>query len=383
MTRPVGVAVVGCGTISHQYLRNLTAFPDLRVVACADLDTDRAREVAKRYGVPVAGATEEAITHPDVELVVNLTIPSAHAAVAGAAIEAGRHVYNEKPFALDRESGTKVIEAAAAAGVRVGCAPDTFLGAGLQTAARLVAKGAIGTPLTALTLLQGPGPESWHPSPEFLFQRGAGPLFDMGPYYLTALVALFGPAVRVAAVARKAREERIIGLGPRAGVRFPVEVPTHTTTLLEFAAGQAATMVFSFDSPMHRSGFIEITGTEATMVVPDPNTFDGAVRLRRTLADDWVTIPAQGTTAGRGLGVLDMAQAIRADRPHRATGELGLHVLDVMLAVTASAERGEFLPVGSTCPIPGPLPAGWNPADGQPGRTPPEPESPMPGAAVG
>ncbi|MFJ2034023.1 Gfo/Idh/MocA family protein [Streptosporangium sp. NPDC087985] len=370
MTDPVGVAVVGCGTISHQYLRNLTAFPDLRVVACADLDVARAREVAERYGVPLAGAPAEAIAHPDVELVVNLTIPSAHAAVAGAAIEAGRHVYNEKPFALDTESGAEVVEAAAAAGVRVGCAPDTFLGAGLQTAARLVAEGAIGTPLTALTLMQTPGPESWHHSPEFLYQRGAGPLFDMGPYYLTALVALFGPARRVAAVARRAREERVIGSGPRSGVRFPVEVPTHTTALVEFAAGQAATMVFSFDSPLRRAGSIEITGTEATMEVPDPNTFDGEVRLRRTLADDWVTVPTEGATAGRGLGVLDMARAIRAGRPHRATGELGLHVLDVMLAVTASAERGEFLPVASTCPVPDPLPADWDPAEGGPDRPP-------------
>ncbi|GAA3508159.1 Gfo/Idh/MocA family oxidoreductase [Streptosporangium album] len=367
MTTPVGVAVVGCGTISHEYLRNLTTFPDLRVVACADLDVARAREVAERYGVPVAGAPAEVIAHPDVELVVNLTIPAAHAAVAGAAIEAGRHVYNEKPFALDTRSGTEVVEAAEAAGVRVGCAPDTFLGAGLQTAARLVADGAIGTPLTALTLLQSPGPESWHHSPEFLFQRGAGPLFDMGPYYLTALATLFGPVRRVAAVARRAREERVIGSGPRAGVRFPVEVPTHTTALLEFAAGQAATMVFSFDSPLRRSGFIEITGTEATMEVPDPNTFDGQVRLRRALADDWVVVPAEGATAGRGLGVLDMAQAIRADRPHRATGALGLHVLEVMLAVTASAERGEFLPVAGACPVPDLLPAGWDPAEGGPG----------------
>ncbi|WP_406314154.1 Gfo/Idh/MocA family oxidoreductase [Streptosporangium sp. NBC_01639] len=370
MTAPVGVAVVGCGTISHEYLRNLTAFPDLRVVACADLDVARAREVAERYGVPVAGAPAEVIAHPDVELVVNLTIPAAHAAVAAAAVQAGRHVYNEKPFALDAESGAEVIEAAAVAGVRVGCAPDTFLGAGLQTAARLIADGAIGTPLTALTLLQSPGPESWHHSPEFLFQRGAGPLFDMGPYYLTALATLFGPVRRVAAVARRAREERVIGSGPRAGTRFPVEVPTHTTALLEFAAGQAATMVFSFDSPLRRSGFIEITGTEATMELPDPNAFDGRVRLRRALADDWVGVPAEGTTTGRGLGVLDMAQAIRAGRPHRATGELGLHVLEVMLSVAASAERGEFLPVTGTCPVPDLLPAGWDPAVGTRAETP-------------
>ncbi|SNT29692.1 Predicted dehydrogenase [Streptosporangium subroseum] len=364
MTSPLGVAIVGCGTISHQYLSNLITFPDVRVVACADLDLARAQEVASQYGVPVATTPEQAMAHPDVELVVNLTIPSAHAAVAMAAVEAGRHVYNEKPFTLDRESGSKLVEAAATAGVRLGSAPDTFLGAGLQTAARLVAEGAIGAPLTALTLLQSPGPESWHHSPEFLFQRGAGPLFDMGPYYLTALVTLFGPTRRVAAMARRAREERIIGSGPRAGTRFPVEVPTHTAALVEFAAGQAATMVFTFDSPLPRWGFIEITGTEATMEVPDPNTFGGEVRLRRAGDDEWTPVPTPGTTAGRGLGVLDMAQAIREGRPHRATGELGLHVLDTMLAIAESAERSEFLEVGSTCPMPEPLSEGWDPVKG-------------------
>ncbi|MEU4832576.1 Gfo/Idh/MocA family oxidoreductase [Streptosporangium sp. NPDC023615] len=359
---PVGVAVVGCGTISHQYLANLVSFPGVRVVACADLDPGRAREVAERYGVPVAATVPEAISHPGVELVVNLTIPSAHAEVAMAAVGAGRHVYNEKPFTADRESGAALVEAAASAGVLLGSAPDTFLGAGMQTAARIVAEGGIGTPLSALTLLQGPGPESWHPSPEFLFQPGGGPLFDMGPYYLTALTTLFGPARRVAAVARRARDERVVGSGPRAGTRFPVEVPTHVTALLEFAAGQAATMVFTFDSPLRRAGFVEITGTEATMRVPDPNTFGGEVRLRRAEDEEWRPVPTEGTEAGRGLGVLDMAQAIREGRPHRATGELGLHVLDTMIAVAESAERAAFVEVTGDCPVPEPLPRGWDPA---------------------
>ncbi|MEU3166509.1 Gfo/Idh/MocA family oxidoreductase [Streptosporangium sp. NPDC006930] len=362
MTGPLGVAIVGCGNISHQYLGNLTSFPGVRVVACADLDLARAEEVAARYGVPVATSPQEAISHPDVELVVNLTIPAAHAEVALAAVLAGRHVYNEKPFTVDRESGARLVEAATAAGVLLGSAPDTFLGAGLQTAARLVSEGAIGTPLTALTLFQTPGPEVWHPNPEFFFQPGAGPLFDMGPYYLTTLVTLFGPVARVAAVSRRARDERVVGSGPKAGTRVPVAVPTHTTALLEFAAGQAATLVFSFDSPLGRTGFVEITGTEATMEVPDPNTFGGEVRLRRAADEEWTPVPIKGTEAGRGLGVLDMAQAIREGRPHRTTGELGLHVLDTMIAIAESAERGEFVEVGSTCPVPVPLPEGWDPA---------------------
>jgi predicted dehydrogenase len=358
---PVGVAVVGCGTISHEYLRNLTTFPDLKVVGCADIDVPRAREVAERYGVPVAGTVDEVINHPDVELVVNLTIPAVHVEVAEQALAAGRHVYSEKPLAMDRESGTKLLADAAAAGLRVGNAPDTFLGAGLQSAYRLIEAGAIGTPLTALTLMQSPGPESWHPSPEFLFQRGAGPLFDIGPYYLTALVTAFGPAERVAAVGRRSRDRRVIGSGPKAGTEFEVEVPTHVSTLVDFTAGQAGSMMFSFDSPLSRHGFVEITGTEATLAVPDPNNFTGELRLRRAGDADWVAEPARGASTGRGLGVLDMAQAIRQGRPHRASGELGLHVVDLMVSIAESAERGAFVPVESSCPTPEPLSEDWDP----------------------
>ena len=190
---PFGVAVVGCGNISKQYLKNLATFPDVRVLFCADIDTGRAKAQAAAYGVPASGSVEQALEHPDVQLVVNLTIPAAHAEVASAAIAAGKHVWNEKPLAPDVAAGRALLEQARAAGVRVGCAPDTMLGAGIQSARRLIASGAIGTPISALTLLQGPGPESWHPDPEFLFAKGAGPLFDLGPYYLSVLATLFGP----------------------------------------------------------------------------------------------------------------------------------------------------------------------------------------------
>ncbi|MEV0731603.1 Gfo/Idh/MocA family oxidoreductase [Polymorphospora sp. NPDC050346] len=358
---PVGVAVVGCGTVSHQYLPTLITSPDLRVVACADLDLDRAGAVAARYGVPHATDVPTALHHPDVELVVNLTIPAAHDAVAGAAIAAGRHVYNEKPLSMDRESGGRLLAAAADAGVRVGGAPDTFLTAGTQAALAMLAEGAIGTPQTALLLLQSPGPESWHESPEFLYQRGAGPLFDLGPYYLTALASAFGPAGRVAAAGRRAFPHRTIGAGPRAGTSFPVEVPTHVTALVEFVAGQVATLVFSFDSPLSRAGFLEITGTTATLALPDPNGYDGHPRLRRATDDDWVPVPISGQRSGRGIGVVEMARAIRLDRPHRASGEQALHVLDLMMAIAEAADTGGFVTVKSSFTPAAPLPSGWDP----------------------
>jgi predicted dehydrogenase len=358
---PLGVAVVGCGTISDEYLRNLRSFPDVAVLFCADLDLERAKGQAATYGVPAAGSVVQALEHPGVELVVNLSVPAAHAEVATAAVAAGKHVWSEKPLALDPGSGRALLATAAQAGVRVGCAPDTVLGAGLQTARRLIEGGAIGTPLTALALLQGPGPQGWHPSPEFLFQRGAGPLFDVGPYYLSALATILGAVSGVAAVGRRASATRVIGSGPKAGTEFAVEVPTHVAALAEYSGGAAASLLFSFDSPLRRGGFIEITGTEATMALPDPNTFGGDVRLYRAGSGDGETVASAGAAAGRGLGVVDMARALRAGEPHRASGEMALHVLDIMAAIERSAATAAFEPVRSGFTVPEPLPGEWDP----------------------
>jgi predicted dehydrogenase len=358
---PVGVAVVGCGSISHEYLRNLTSFPDVRVLCCADVDLDRAKAQADRYGVPASGGTEQALDHPEVEIIVNLTIPAAHAEVTAAALAAGKNVWLEKPLALDTAAGQALLDQARRAGLRVGCAPDTVLGAGLQTARRVIEAGAIGVPQTALALMQSFGPESWHPDPAFLFQPGAGPLFDMGPYYLSALAGLFGPADQVAALGRQARARRVIGSGPRAGTSFDVQVPTHVAALIGYAGGQAATLVLSFDSPLRRSGFVEISGTEATLALPDPNRFDGEIRVRAASADDWTVIPAAGAATGRGLGVLDLARALRGGTAHRASGEMALHVLDTMEAIAGSAAAGAFAPVVSSFELPAAVPAGWDP----------------------
>jgi predicted dehydrogenase len=357
---PVGVAIVGAGNISTQYLNNLTRFPDLLVLRIADLDEARAVTAAREYGVPVAGGLETVLALPEFEIVVNLTTPAAHAAVAAAVLAAGKHVYGEKPLTLDPAEGEKLLADAEARGLRVGNAPDTFLGAGIQSAVRAVAAGLIGTPVAAATAVQGPGPESWHPGPEFLYQRGAGPLFDIGPYYLTALVSLLGPVTKVAATARKARETRVIGSGPKAGTEFAVEVPTHVTALIEFASGAGSASTFSFDSPVRRQ-LVEVTGTEATLAVPDPNTFGGPLRIRAAGDEEWRELPVEGTDAGRGLGVLEMARAIRAGAPHRASGALAQHVLEIMAAIEDSAREGAFRGIGSTTAKVPVLPVEWDP----------------------
>ncbi|MYS18726.1 Predicted dehydrogenase [Streptomyces sp. DvalAA-14] len=357
---PVGVALVGAGVISTQYLTALSAFPDVRVLAVADLDVARARAAADAHQVPQAGDVASVLAIPEVEIVVNLTIPAAHAEVAAAALAAGKHVYGEKPLALAPADGAKILAEAQSRGLRVGSAPDTFLGAGLQSAARALAAGAIGEPVSATAVTQGPGPEGWHPSPEFLYQYGAGPLFDIGPYYLTALVALFGPVTRVAATARQARARRVIGSGPRAGSEFTVDVPTHVHALLDFAGGPSASATFSFDASVPRR-MIEITGTEGTLSLPDPNTFDGPLRIRAFGEEEWRDLPVTGTTAGRGIGVLDLARSIRGGTPHRASGELAQHVLELMSGVTDSAERHGFVELASGAPEVRILPDDWDP----------------------
>ncbi len=360
-TGPVGVAFIGAGNISQQYLDNLIQFPDVKVLVIADLFEEAAAARAAEYGIETSGGVDAALNHPDVEIIVNLTIPAAHVEVATAAVRAGKHVWTEKPFSLDRDSGLGLLKEAETAGVRLGCAPDTILGAGLQSARRLIDQGAIGTPLTALTMFQSPGPESWHPNPAFLFQTGAGPLFDMAPYYLTTLIQTFGSISKVAAVGSAAFPTRTVGSGARAGEVFNVEVPTHVSALVQFASGASSHSVFSFESPKARMGFVEITGTEGTITLPDPNKFDGDILLCKLGESDWTTIPCDGPANGRGLGVLDMARAIRAEVPHRATGELAYHVLDAMVSISESMDSGEFVTVNSIAPASAPVPVDWAP----------------------
>jgi predicted dehydrogenase len=366
----VGVGIIGAGVISDTYLTNLTSFPDVNVVAVGDALVDRAKAKADEYGVPVAGDAAAVLGNPDVEVVVNLTIPAAHVAVSEAAIQAGKHVWTEKPIGLNPTDVALLLQSAADAGLRIGSAPDTILGPGFQTAKRAIAEGVIGEPLFAQTAFQTQGPDLWHPDPAFLFSTGAGPLLDMGPYYLSGLVSLLGPVARVFAAGMRARDERTVHLGPIAGTTFPVQVPTTVQLTTVFEAGQQAQSLLSFDSALERHGVFEVHGTEGSIVLPDPNMFEGRVAYVKPLGvlrdggsveQQWIDVPQQGVVVGRGLGLLDMVRAIAEGRPHVASGELGFHVLDVMLSAERSVESGASVAVDSTvAPVPA-VPADFDP----------------------
>ena len=364
MAPPLTVGVIGAGKISEQYLANMAKYPDLEVRFVADLVPELARSRADEYEVPGAGTVADLLAREDVELVVNLTIPAAHASVAASALESGKHVWNEKPIAAEQDAARAIVAQADAAGLLIGTAPDTFLGPGLQLTRKMIERGDIGTPLTASIVFQSAGPHRWHPNPDFLYQTGGGPLFDMAPYYLTALAQVFGPVSRVAAMGSSSGPTRKIGQGARAGETFDVTVPTYVSALYEFAGGLKAQAVFSFDSALARVGVLEISGTDATIAAPDPNKFFGDIRLTTTDSEDPEVTSVAETSAGRGIGVVDMARAIRGGRPYgpaRATGKLALHVLDVMFATAESIDSGNFVAVDSTFdPVPS-LPEDWDP----------------------
>ncbi|OUS78124.1 oxidoreductase [Paenibacillus sp. MY03] len=354
------VGIVGTGNISGIYFQNGKRFDSMEVVACADLDMERAAAKAAAHGVRGC-SVDELLAEPDIQMVINLTVPQAHAAVALQALEAGKHVYSEKPLATTREEGRRVLEVARSRGLRVGCAPDTFLGGGIQTCIKLLEDGWIGTPIGATAFMMGGGPEGWHPNPDFFYQPGGGPLFDMGPYYLTALVALLGPINRVTGSAKISFPERIATSKEQFGKRIKVETPTHITSVLDFASGPAATLVTSFDvrggSVLPR---IELYGSEGTLLVPDPNTFGGPVRIRRASAGDWSDIPlTHGKFENaRGVGAADMAAAILSDRNHRTSGEMAYHVLEAMFGILDASEQGVHYAMKSTCQRPAPFPLG-------------------------
>ncbi|MDH7487356.1 MAG: Gfo/Idh/MocA family oxidoreductase [Anaerolineae bacterium] len=359
MTNKVAVGIIGTGNIFGAYVKGCRAFHILEIAACADIDRDKAQAKAAEFDIPKVCSVEELLAEAEVQIVVNLTVPKAHAEVSLAAIEAGKHVYSEKPLAITRQDGQKLLAAAREKGVRVGCAPDTFLGGGLQTCRKLVDDGWIGEPVAAAAFMVQHGPESWHPNPDFFYQVGGGPLFDVGPYYLTALVNLLGPVRRVAGSARISFAERIATSEMHRGRRIAVEVPTHVAGVLDFVAGPIGSIITSFDVWAANLPRIEIYGSEGSLGVPDPNIFGGRVLLRRAGATEWSEVPLTHSAAvGRGIGVADMAYGIVHGRPHRASGEMAYHVLDIMQALGESSAAGRHMEIASRCSRPAPLPLG-------------------------
>lgn len=369
----VGVGIVGAGVISAQYLTTLRQVADVDVRFLSDAHVERARERAEEFdirgedGQLAYGTNADLLARDDVEIVVNLTVPAEHANVDRLAIRAGKHVWSEKPIAMAADEARELLQLADENGVRLACAPDTMLGPGIQTALRAIADGQIGDVLTGSFVFQTGGPESWHPSPEFLFTHGAGPLFDMGPYYVSAAVRVLGPVVTVMAMSSTARTTRVIGSGPKAGTEFSVDVPTHHAALLGFASGASAQAVFSFQSALPRIGEVEVSGTRGSIRLPDPNMFEGASvvwEFPEGLDDPpSKEIPAEGVALARGTGVVDLARSIRAGVPEQASGALAAHVLDVLLAIREAAAERRVVDVDPAgVEVPRALPRGWDPA---------------------
>jgi predicted dehydrogenase len=350
------VGVVGCGNISGIYLKNCrTMFENLDVVAVADLLPERAAAKAAEFGVARACSPEELFVSPEVDAVLDLSLPLAHAGVRRAALEAGKQVYGEKPLATELGEAEALVELARSSGLRLGCAPDTFLGAGLQTCRRLIDEGRIGEVVGATAFMLCGGHEGWHPDPAFYYKRGGGPMLDMGPYYLHALVSLMGPIAAVRGFDRITWPERIVASAPRFGERIAVEVPTSVLGILEFESGASAMIMTSFDAPGGTSHApLEVYGSEGTLVAPDPNTFGGAPRLRRKGESEFAdqSLLFGHAENSRGIGLSDMAAALEEGRPARASGELALHALEAMVGLHRSAETGERYVMRHRCARP-------------------------------
>ena len=370
------VGLIGCGVISDKYLATLKDFEIIDLAVCASLDEAESRAKAEQFGIPRVATPDEVIADPNIDCILNLTIPAAHAPISLAALEAGKHVYSEKPFVTDMEDGKKILALAKQKGLYVGNAPDTFLGGRMQTCQELLDSGVIGDATGVSAFVATRGVDRYHPNPDFYYAHGGGPLFDLGPYYLTAMVAMLGPISRVAGMAKKTYEERMIGSLPRRGEMMKVEVGTHINSLLQFENGVQGNLFTSFDVWDTQLPRIEIYGTKGTICLADedptdgPNVFGGQV-LYKTQADArWSDRPrvrlqehwnvASNTRdyndEHRGLGLVDMAYAIQNKRPCRASGDMAMHVFEVMTKILESAATNQFSDIESRCAKPGLLP---------------------------
>lgn len=357
--KKIRIGVVGCGDISGIYFTNITnTFKEIEIAGVCDLIDERAERAVQTYHLARKYKDmHELFADESVDIVLNLTRPYEHYGVSMAAIAAGKHVYSEKPLGATFQEGTEIRKAAAEKGVRIGGAPDTFLGAGIQTCRRLIDNGYIGEPVGATAFMTCHGHETWHPDPAFYYQFGGGPMLDMGPYYVTALVNLLGAVKSVAGIVKTSFPTRTITSKPHYGTVVKVEVPTYITGLMQFASGVVGTIITTFDVYAAKLPIIEIYGSEGTLSVPDPNTFGGPVRLFRRERGEFLEFP---TTFGygensRGLGLADMAKAIQTERQHRANGELTFHVLDVMTGFTRASEAGSQITMCTSPERPAPM----------------------------
>ncbi|MEX3786633.1 Gfo/Idh/MocA family protein [Paraburkholderia sp. BR14374] len=369
--KPVLIGIIGCGNISDAYFTGAANSEFARVKACADLRPEAARAKAAQHGV-AAMTVDALLADPDIEIVINLTVPHAHVPVSLQILEAGKHVYLEKPLATDFASARAMLARAEASGLRVGCAPDTFFGAAHQACREALDAGRIGRAIGGAVAVLSRGMESWHPNPEFFFKPGGGPIHDMGPYYVTQLVNLLGPVARVTACASIGFPQRIISSEPLRGQIIDVEVPTTVNGILHFASGANVSMSASWDVWAHQRAPIEIYGTEGTLLGVDPNFFGGSPRVaerdsgfkpldtqHHPFGADNFTLRSGAHVANyRAVGVLDMAVALRRNRPHRASGELALHVLEVLDAFERSSREGRHIDIDTAVQRPVVVPLG-------------------------
>jgi predicted dehydrogenase len=354
----IGLGVIGCGNISMTYLRNAALFAGVELRACADINTDMATLRAGEYNIR-ALSVDQMLSDPEINLVLNLTIPAVHFDVTMSALDAGKHVFTEKPLATSADAGRKLVQAAKAKGLLLGSAPDTFLGAAGRRARLLMEQGAIGKPVSGTAFMMGRGMEHWHPNPQFYYQPGGGPVFDMGPYYLTMLVNLLGPVVQVMAMATKGQDERLITAeGPFQNTSFTVGTPTNVLSLLEFQCGATVNFGASWDVFRHSNHPIELHGTEGSLRLPDPDTFGGTVSLSARGAD-WQDFDSDKELFGvrnwpfaapdranyRMVGVADLVRALHEGRAPRASGDLALHVLEIMEAILLSGENQQSVKI--------------------------------------
>lgn len=360
MTKTLGIGVLGCGNISAAYMRLAPLFRGIEMRACADLNADVATGRATEFGLR-AETPEGLLAADDIDIIVNLTVPAAHFSVSMQVLEAGKHVYSEKPFVLSLAEGQALAAIANQKGLRVGSAPDTFMGGAHQLARHLIDQGRLGKISSGTCFVQSPGMEMWHPNPDFFFQVGGGPILDLGPYYISNLVQLLGPVARVTAMSSSAQAERTITSQPRSGEKIKVETPTTIHAILQFHSGAQVTYCASWDVWQHGHSPMELYGAEGTLHVPDPNFFGGEVRMTRKAAftsagvewDHPFARANDGVQANyRAAGLADMALAITEGRPHRCSMEFSLHVVDVMTSILQSGETGQVLDLTTTCERP-------------------------------